>query len=440
MERSRKKQTLGIVVALALIAAATTFRLSSRCEHEDDLTVPLRAIDDPEERIATAPLVAPPDVLDPTTIARALVEPDTAPTDEFAPPSGEVLLVRVVDEFDAPVAGAVVEAKRASGRAITDGDGLARLVGLRPDETVVSVKPTDAGLRVDPFAAKAGVDEVRAVAYRIVHMTGRVVDSNGMPLEGILLWVTDKTATLEVLPEPTAADGSFCVEARPGARLTISISGKVRRRDDAGKAINESTPLRGALRQIRAPATDLLLVARDAERNASLVARVVDPEHKAASGIRVLLGHLESVFDTFGVTDSEGRVRFDGLEAGVYSLFAHGNRSANLLGSAAIVEAGGPEVTVVLRHGAPLAGAVVDPFGAPVPGAHVWCAAPSGVRQLRWTGPDGRFEFLLLPGSTYDLTATITMKERNWRGIVLGAAPSAAPSGTDVPIRLEESL
>jgi protocatechuate 3,4-dioxygenase beta subunit len=121
-----------------------------------------------------------------------------------------------------------------------------------------------------------------------------------------------------------------------------------------------------------------------------------------------------------GTTDHDGRVRLVGVGAGRYVAVAWAPGFAKSYQEVAVPIATATTQVVAriqleLQAGAPVAGRVLSPDGAPVAGARVRFSAMSGfvaradaVRDAVTTDVDGRFRFDALPRGTFRFLATHT--------------------------------
>lgn len=129
--------------------------------------------------------------------------------------------VRILDDLDAPVAGAAV--RHGAGRAVeTDAEGAAVLAGIAPDEQV-EVNVSARGHLASRAVVPAGGDGEPVVVRlrRAASLRGRLVDEGGAPPLGPRLVIESGRARAE---HPVAPNGDFEIDLEPERPLTLVLA------------------------------------------------------------------------------------------------------------------------------------------------------------------------------------------------------------------------
>jgi len=364
-------------------------------------------------------------------VRREVILPATTDVEgvTLRPESGDDLRVRVVDEAGAPIVRANVSSQEPYVSVKTDATGLAVLRGLPAVDTWLSATLPSPELKIDPFVGRPGGPEVRVVAYATVAIEGTVVDEAGSPLKGIQI-VTSGSKRL-FLP-PTGPNGTFSLNAKRGETFDISIAARTIFATRGDPSVATDSRLRGTLRGIVAPASGLVLVAREGVFDRTLSVLVVDPDERPVGGGSVFLHRADATADFSGTSDELGQVTFRSLEAGDYLVTAYSPSPDWVESEPTPVATDSAPAIVRLRRGQPVAGVVLDSTGAAV--AHAAITTRRSDRMQRGVRADefGRFHFLVPQGLTVSLEVILSLPTgARERGVV----SDVAPGGGEITIR-----
>ena len=392
------KNLLFILIAAAALAASAWFLSESkpavaaegREESVPAETRPGQAepalvteLTEPEENRSEAVLNAPAE----DALAQVAEEASDAAPDS-------TLRGRIVDEQGFTVAGAEVRVwagRRVSGEPVATAVSSPAgefAVGVPGPEFVAAAFHEDMvcvrGLR-GSLAAETECVGLELVLARAYDFVGTVVGTEGLPIEGAVLELSDALNTSSSIDatdtegvrtfgsiagalaarQVTEANGRFEFAGVPGARASVRV--------EATGYVGQwfpHIPTNG-------PATITL------ERGLVLSGIVLDAEGKPAVGADVRFGPLASnlgVNRSRTTTDETGRFSVGGIAKAnpsdpssvpTFVAALHEGHSVALLQPAAL-EQGGPENVMRLERAAPLTGRVVDGEGQPVSGARVW--------------------------------------------------------------------
>jgi len=262
----------------------------------------------------------------------------------------------------------------------------------------------EAGARIVAVAGGATC-EVRLELPRSRPVVGEVVDGAGRPIAGAGIWVSDRASSFSDGTVATESDGRgrfelpalgwmhFLAASAPGYAMSAALSPTSMRSDP-----------RAPVRIVLSPA-------------ASLRGRVADPDGEPAIGALVVVD-LEagsSALIASGIeerppprvvrADDEGCFEIDSLAPGpiVIAAFARGYCPAPE--KLTLAPGAAADVDLVLKHGATVAGRVVDRGGAVVPAASIEATSWIGGRLFllavarSTSAADGAFELAgLAPG------------------------------------------
>lgn len=251
------------------------------------------------------------------------------------------LWVRALQD-GAPVEGARVTTDTHLS-ADTDAEGWARFEGLAPDAWVpVTARKGRALGRAVAEVAEGQTTRAAVTLGPAAVVTGQVLDERDAPVEGAAVSIDADTVD-------TAKDGTFELPPRPPGAVTLAVRAKA----CAGRA-SRKLDLAGDV--------DVTLHLTCA---ASLAGTVVDAAAAPLGGVDVkaLCGGEERTVTTrrdgtFALAPPPGRCRVEATRTGYRPL---------------VTAARAPDTSLrlVLDAGASVSGVVVDPAGAPVPGAMV---------------------------------------------------------------------
>lgn len=306
--------------------------------------------------------------------------------------TGASLRGRVVDAGGAPVAGALVHAGRqlrtaTQGRplyrkpeAVTGADGSFAIPDLRPGERLdlwIWKEGFQPGIVQDATAGR----ETRVALVRGARIAGRIVDENGAPAFGAMIWLVRGGRRQEI--SNTDADGRFVLAGLAPGRAELNVSA------DGFAAV--SLPV-DAAHSIE----DLEVVLRCP---ASAEGRVRDARGEPVAGITVRAGdfaHSES--------DADGWWRIDGLTPGK-AMLTFAPPEALPLRRELQVRPGLNRLDVALPKRREVSGKVRGAGGA-VSGALVTLVlGGSFPRFATVSGEDGSFRVTVDSNGSYDLLA-----------------------------------
>lgn len=279
--------------------------------------------------------------------------------------------------------------------------------------TVESVEPgvfqfevdAEGFLAAEPqtWEVEAGPVEVDLDLKRAVVLEGRLVDAEGQPVEKGSLHLTSEEPQ-DLFSATVGEGGRFSFDLpRPG-RFRLQVT---------GGDLEESPRV-----EVTAPATDVRVRVT---RQPRVVGTVVDATGLPLPNVEVALWPEVSGEEKprplhYSGTDAEGRFSLAAPTEGDYRVVAEFFLAGSLRSASRQVRVGreGAEVALRLEDGQPLSGVVVDSRGRPLEGVSVQvhdtrhtniqaCGAPArGVK----TGPDGRFHFPSVSGSSLVVAAS----------------------------------
>lgn len=319
-----------------------------------------------------------------------------------AEPVGVHADVVVVDGQGRPVRGAWFRSRdelhisgSAWGWPATDADGRSRLAWLRrskddvpagaaPCEVVVTAPGLAAAVVTVTFDA-ADRDPQRIELAPGRHVAGRARWSDGRPAADAWILVADAAVPLEEAVPPansrttspdrhaataglvllgrahSEADGSFRVDDLPDR--PCHVVARVEALDGPGGRTTESS--RAALSEVRPDAEGLVLVLPPRSEAQPVAAGSLDVRVVEDATGRPLAGAVAELFDgttiLYGVAAGEGRVRFDAVPRGEWTLRAGSGRFGRAIVAGLRAEGGEREVRVA--RGAPVRGKLQDAGG-----------------------------------------------------------------------------
>lgn len=328
---------------------------------------------------------------------------------------------RVVDTAGQPIADAKIYSQPSDGRY----GGFFGLVGTEEPETTTGpegrfvIADGSLGDRLQIMAVKEGYvsemernvqlpsdEPVRIVLQPSSKILGRVVDADGVPLEGVVVDATpeEKGRRGRMIgrsrnTRPTGVDGRFeIVGVEPGKTMIHANKSGFKALQIGGFEVPADRPLEGVeLQMVTGAEVFGTLTNADGDPVGGVVVMVLTSDRGFADG-------------GYGQTDGDGKFRIAGLPLGSFTLAARGE-GLQRASKNVTIEAGENEVDLQFSSSSTVSGRVVDDRGRPVQGAQV-NIGPKG----RWsflagqsiadTLADGSFTFDEVPAGTYQLSAS----------------------------------
>jgi len=313
-------------------------------------------------------------------------------------------------ETGAPAAGVPLQAQGRAGntvygthRATTDEDGHYSLDGLRAAEyrvqlsTQHTIEWTTLGKKGIKLAAGETKDGVNLVLIKGGIICGKVVEAGtGEPVAGASVCASASGA---LHLATTGADGSFRLRCPPGAYMACPMWVPKGYSRPERLGWRPATVREGAEVEVR---------PFELTKGVTLVGRVVDPQGKPVSGVRVRV--VKNGSPIMADTDAQGRFRLIDLLPN--SRLTLRVATAGLVASPVVEVSDKPpeELEIKLLPFATLRGRVVDSEGKPVAGRKVRLVEVAngvgGTAKRRVTGEDGRYRFAAVPGTTVFISAS----------------------------------
>ncbi len=373
-----------------------------------------------------------------------------AASESDAPPGTNVVRLpratkavgRLVARDDAPIAGAIVVAVRegdpsgAAGAqlAATGADGSFRMEGLDPRvRHVLQIRGEECAWTSLPFPPTGDdghFDFGSIVVETGALVTGSVACDDGTPLAGAHVDavsddVSSGTALRAQLVRPGVVDaaGHFEVANLAAGRWTLRLS-----------ANGFPRPGELSLDVRRDEVVDDVKLTIGA--GLSIAGRVVDARGEPVDHASLmLLRQKQNPRDlprpvASATTDAAGRFRIGGLERGAFTLDVTPPRPGegkSVFTELARVEAGAPDLEIVLPDGQVVSGCVVDGQGAPVAGASLVLVEANGAKVASgFTGRDGGFRLLAArPAGGVEWSLAVRISDRDHPGPLFDQAPAA---------------
>jgi len=247
---------------------------------------------------------------------------------------------------------------------------------------VLTVDRAGGDERVSGGGQSAGADRRPGITLR-----GTVVDAAGEPVAGARVWIPIQPLGPPGAPSAvTGVDGSFAVHGLPPqeAFAVVCADGFLQGEEiipypaePVRIVLDKAAALRGrVLGPDGTPQPDAQVRARPASWN---------------GGVSVVRFAYYCIPEESVVADAEGRFTFERLEPGPFTVVAevpglHPGTSGRIVLEASSAK----DLDLQLREGGVVAGRVLDPDGAPIPGAsvEVWLS-PGEIKAT--SGPDGSF-------------------------------------------------
>jgi len=327
------------------------------------------------------------------------------PSKPGLPAGKEHLVVLVASEEGAPVEGASVladfRASEEGARATTKADGSARLENLPAGDVHVSVQDARSATRflaVRQTVALPHEGDLRIVVRSASSVSGTVLGPDGKPLPGLLVQVMRAADGSSLGGKMTDEAGKFVLAAHLGEEVDIDVSSWPPGRGDQVK---------GRLAGVRAPAADLVIHARKAEMNRTLLVVLTDVESGGVEGATVYATLATGGRPTTASTDAAGRARFEGLMDDEYAIMIVGpgpgptrNRAwdESVPPTARKVVPNGQEEAFRFRKGIAIRGVAKLPDGSTAAGGTAFFSASDGAMNWIPVDFDGRFRAVVPAG------------------------------------------
>jgi protocatechuate 3,4-dioxygenase beta subunit len=322
---------------------------------------------------------------------------------EISLEKGSVLEIRALDGRGAPVAGALVEARRIDSpgpeargffsQCQTDEEGRCGLNDIEAGWYNVAARSERHGRAEATLETKTGVNTRELVLSGGVEVSGRVSDENGAPVPSAGLSL-QPAGSGDALTVPGSADGSFRFPAVGDG--TFRLSGR------APGFAETSAPgeIQVGGREVRG--LDLRL-----SRGATLTGQVLGLGPEELGSVLIFTFRADGALSRpqSGGVDRQGRYRIDGMGPGAWKVTAQQMEGRGVQEPLQLAP-GIREAVLDLQFptGFTLSGRVlVD--RAPAAGAQV-VALAGGKSSQAMTGPDGGFRVSNLPADRYDLLVT----------------------------------
>jgi protocatechuate 3,4-dioxygenase beta subunit len=296
---------------------------------------------------------------------------------------GETMVVHVVDETGAPIAGATLSDPRH--RVVTGADGSATIRGLadRPLGTAeaIDVRAPGRGLATIPWPrSEATVRLDRGAA-----MTGIVVDPSGAPV-GDAEVVVQTAKSFGRDRTRTDAAGRFRFDALAAGPAYLHAS---------SSRFGDSPELRIDLDGTHETTAGTLRLALAPE--VTIVVR--DPSGRPAAGAELVM--VSEARTTVRIADDRGVLAWHSAP-GPIEVYARRDDLASPV-SQIIVRDRELHTELALAASSTIAGIVVDRHGTPIANAHVMI--PEHEIDPVATDAAGRFELVAVPPGAYDVLA-----------------------------------
>ncbi len=271
-------------------------------------------------------------------------------------------------------------------------------VDLSRDRTMRYLQ-TGKALREEERGGKDGAPERVSLALPIsATLKGRVLDPEGKPLAGQMVFARDPAGASQPTAAMTGAEGEFALEAPAGRAVDLSLPDS--RSGDA------RSPFRGELKGVTPPAEGLTLQAHRLSENQTLTVIVLDEAGDPVTDASlIVLGGGGRPLSKF--VDSAGRAAFEGLTADTVNVMLQRNSRIDpphrawvdsAVPSPLNVTPAGQEVVMRFRKGVEVRGRLLDENGDPLPRAGMVASMADFAAVWFATDDEGRFRFLAPEG------------------------------------------
>lgn len=336
----------------------------------------------------------------------------------------------VVDaETGTPIAGArIVSANRLLGES-SGPDGSFQFHGVSPFRDYVTVSAPGYIVRfVHPDVHRSLPLEV-SLRTGGKTLRGRVIDNQGDPIEGVLIWTWVWRPVSMGREDVTDRDGRFLVAGIPSSARSVEVT--VQHLD--------YVPLKYFTQDLGD--ADITEVVYQMQRGAVVTGRVMaQTGSHILSGVRVAWGQGRDRTSAFPdvFTDVDGRYRLTDVPRGPNLVFALGEEFAPAVRQMNAEPGYTVEVDFGLEPGQDIVGRVIGPDGKPVSHARVLVDDWNGLHTLEReavTDEDGRFVLHHMPPTSITLSAAkdgcqtmrgIEVVSGNAYDVVLQLAPRRA--------------
>jgi RNA polymerase sigma-70 factor (ECF subfamily) len=369
--------------------------------------------------------------------------------------SGARLTVLVTNEEAQPLAGVRVLARWAPQGQVsmaTDEHGRATFAGLPQSAVRIAVMSPGPLLAPAPVSAVPEGQEIALVLVEPGHIAGVLLGPDGNPLANMEVLAVDPAHTgstgqtnLLMAAEGAARDaaraaytdgtGAFDLQVPRETLVDLEVRG--RQRVEIGEAqssysLSRMTPYRAEQRGVVAPASGIMLRAREISRDRTLEVTVVDPDGNPVALAEVVANGGGVLVR--GETDAQGHATLTGLSADQVAVSAHSSQLYNA--PEPVIEAArisllpdGQRITLALRRGAKITGRAIDPKGNAVAGAMVHATSGDEAFVGGLTDDHGRFQIVLPAGGTYQVSA--------WRDGLAGSVKDVSPQDGEITVALK---
>lgn len=319
---------------------------------------------------------------------------------ELRLPDGARFVVHARDDAGAPAAGVTVSVATKSGwsgQVTTLADGVATFVLPSPPVSVGAFSWTKSLLPAPRRRVEESASSADLVLRRARGVRGQIVDPEGrsfQPSAPLAVFESGRPVPLDPWDQNTlgvANDGAF--------EVAVPLDGAVDL-DLGPSETPDGRLVEGALRGIRADASDVVLRTHDVTLDRELSVLVRGPSGRAEAGVEVV-ARFTSKRSATATTAADGRARLTGLPATPAAVevtlpAGHPHRTDWIVDRRTGVRPDAGEIEFLFETGRRVAGVARAPDGTALAGANVWLyRGPQAFGQPPFaraeTGADGRF-------------------------------------------------